>query len=47
MPVDLSQARADLEAQLIDTVQISRTADQPVLDPVTGEPGQTPTNRGA
>ncbi|MFB7225921.1 DUF6093 family protein [Streptomyces sp. NPDC056227] len=43
MPLDLSQARADLEAQLTDTVRISRTAGQPVLDPVTGEPGQTPT----
>ncbi|MET7492793.1 DUF6093 family protein [Streptomyces sp900116325] len=36
VPVDLSQARADLEAQLTDTVRISRTAGQPVLDPVTG-----------
>ncbi|MGW1093153.1 DUF6093 family protein [Streptomyces sp. NPDC002596] len=43
MPLDLSQARADLKAQLTDTVRISRTAGQPVLDPVTGEPGQTPT----
>ncbi|MFE7794517.1 DUF6093 family protein [Streptomyces sp. NPDC057460] len=43
MPLDLSQARANLEAQLTDTVRISRTAGQPVLDPVTGEPGQTPT----
>ncbi|MEU4095492.1 DUF6093 family protein [Streptomyces sp. NPDC026673] len=41
--LDLAQARADLEAQLTDTVRISRTAGQPVLDPVTGEPGQTPT----
>ncbi|WP_330248223.1 MULTISPECIES: DUF6093 family protein [unclassified Streptomyces] len=43
MPLDPSQARADLEAQLTATVRISRTAGQPVLDPVTGEPGQTPT----
>lgn len=43
MPLDLSQARTALEEQLTDTVRISRTAGQPVLDPVTGEPGQTPT----
>lgn len=42
--MDLSQARTDLEAQLTDTVRISRTAGQPVLDPTTGEPGQTPTS---
>ncbi|OAH14276.1 DUF6093 family protein [Streptomyces jeddahensis] len=44
MSVDLTQAKIDLEAQLTDTVRISRTAGQPVLDPVTGEPGQTPTS---
>lgn len=44
MLIDLMQARADLEAQLTDTVRISRTAGQPVLDPLTGEPGQTPTS---
>ncbi|MGW3246576.1 DUF6093 family protein [Streptomyces sp. NPDC001070] len=44
MPLDLEQARADLEALLTDMVRISRTAGQPVLDPVTGEPGQTPTS---
>lgn len=43
MPVDLSQAKADLEAQLTDTMRIFRTAGQPVLDPVTGEPGPAPT----
>ncbi|MEU1371106.1 DUF6093 family protein [Streptomyces sp. NPDC005803] len=43
VPLDLSQARAELEAQLTDTVRISRTAGQPALAPVTGEPGQTPT----
>ncbi|MFD5064547.1 DUF6093 family protein [Streptomyces sp. NPDC058394] len=41
--MDLAQARAALEAQLTDTVRISRTAGQPELDPETGEPGQTPT----
>lgn len=41
--VDIGQARNDLEALLTDTVKVSRTAGQPVLDPVTGEPGETPT----
>lgn len=44
MAVDLEQARIDLETLLTDTVKISRTDGQPVLDPVTGEPGQTPTS---
>jgi hypothetical protein len=44
VPVDLAQAKAALEAQLTDTVRISRTAGQPALDPVTGEPGRTPTS---
>lgn len=42
--VDIGQARNDLEALLTDTVRISRTAGQPVLNPVTGEPGETPTS---
>jgi hypothetical protein len=42
--VDIAQARNDLEALLTDTVRISRTAGQPALDPVTGEPGETPTS---
>jgi hypothetical protein len=42
--VDIAQARNDLEALMTDMVRISRTAGQPVLDPVTGEPGETPTS---
>ncbi|MFF3406694.1 DUF6093 family protein [Streptomyces sp. NPDC002742] len=42
--MDIAQARYDLEALLTDTVRISRTAGQPALDPVTGEPGETPTS---
>ncbi|MFD3456823.1 DUF6093 family protein [Streptomyces sp. NPDC058691] len=44
MGLDIAQAKADLEALLTDTVRISRTAGQPVLDPETGEPGHTPTS---
>ncbi|MFB7571838.1 DUF6093 family protein [Streptomyces sp. NPDC056165] len=42
--MDIAQARNDLEALMTDTVRVSRTAGQPVLDPVTGEPGETPTS---
>ncbi|MET9412115.1 DUF6093 family protein [Streptomyces sp. NPDC002935] len=42
--MDIEQARNDLEALLTDTVRISRTAGQPVLDPDSGEPGETPTS---
>ncbi|MET8956713.1 DUF6093 family protein [Streptomyces sp. NPDC004129] len=42
--VDIAQARNDLEALMTDTVRVSRTAAQPALDPVTGEPGETPTS---
>ncbi|MFF3493732.1 DUF6093 family protein [Streptomyces sp. NPDC002795] len=43
MALDLEQARAALEAELVDTVRITRTAGQAALDPDTGEPGKTPT----
>ncbi|MFB7323394.1 DUF6093 family protein [Streptomyces sp. NPDC056190] len=42
--MDIAQARNDLEALMTDTVRVSRTAGQPELDPVTGEPGETPTS---
>ncbi|WP_073947567.1 DUF6093 family protein [Streptomyces kebangsaanensis] len=42
--MDIGQARNDLEALMTDTVRVSRTAGQPELDPVTGEPGETPTS---
>ncbi|MGW4047815.1 DUF6093 family protein [Streptomyces sp. NPDC004721] len=42
--MDIGQARNDLEALMTDTVRVFRTAGQPELDPVTGEPGATPTS---
>ncbi|MFC7219668.1 DUF6093 family protein [Streptomyces polyrhachis] len=42
MPVDLTQARTDLEALLTDIVRVTRATVQPRLDPHTGEPEPTP-----
>jgi len=41
---DLTAARADLEALLVDTIRVTRVTGQPALDPHSGQPGETPAD---